>query len=196
MPLLGVGRAMLGACREPDPAANPGVSLGLAIGDAGEGRPRQADVPGRRRDRGVRGVGRAAHRREHRQARRRDRPGRPRAARAGRRLRHGPGRSSGSPLARRPTDGGRDALADALEAAGHPVIRIDDRRPDRPRRRVRPLGGGDGDRRDRPRHRPVRPAERRGGQGADARRSSSDGRAIGARRRTRPARADREPTTA
>jgi transaldolase/glucose-6-phosphate isomerase len=30
--LLASGSAMLGACREPDPEANPGVSLGLAIG--------------------------------------------------------------------------------------------------------------------------------------------------------------------
>jgi glucose-6-phosphate isomerase len=31
-PLLASGSAMLDACHEPDPAANPGVSLGLAIG--------------------------------------------------------------------------------------------------------------------------------------------------------------------
>ena len=31
-PLLASASAMLGACREPDPAINPGVSLGLAIG--------------------------------------------------------------------------------------------------------------------------------------------------------------------
>jgi hypothetical protein len=31
-PLLASGQAMAGACREPEPAANPGVSLGLAIG--------------------------------------------------------------------------------------------------------------------------------------------------------------------
>lgn len=37
--LLAAATAMLGACREPDPAANPGVSLGLAIGTlAREGR--------------------------------------------------------------------------------------------------------------------------------------------------------------
>ena len=56
-------------------------------GHARQGRPRQADVPRRRRDLVVRGVGRAAHRREHRQARGRDRPGRPRAARRAGRLR-------------------------------------------------------------------------------------------------------------
>jgi hypothetical protein len=39
---------MLAACREPDPASNPGVSLGLAIGTLGEERPRQAHVPARR----------------------------------------------------------------------------------------------------------------------------------------------------
>ena len=122
--LLASAAAMLGACREPDPARNPGVSLGLAIGHAGEGRPRQADVPRRRRDRELRGVGRAAHRREHRQARRRDRAGRPRAARRGRARTARTGSSSGSSLAGS-DDGGRDALADALEAAGHPVIRIE-----------------------------------------------------------------------
>jgi glucose-6-phosphate isomerase len=35
--LLASASAMLGACREPDPAANPGVSLGLAIGSLARG---------------------------------------------------------------------------------------------------------------------------------------------------------------
>ena len=43
-----------------------------------------------------------------------------------------------------------------------------DPRPDRPRRRIRALGGRDGDRRDRPRHRSLRPAECRRGEGAHA----------------------------
>ena len=83
------------------PRAGPGVQPGPVARtghrDAGQGRPRQAHVPGRRRDRELRGVDRAAHRGEHRQARRRDRPGRPRAARArsSRTVRTGP--SSGSP---------------------------------------------------------------------------------------------------
>ena len=116
--------AMLGACREPDPALEPGRLARAGDRDAGEGRPRQADLPDRRRDRQLRGVGRAAHRREHRQARRRHRPGRPRAGRRGRVVRPGPGV--------RPDLAGRvrwrrraTTLASALEAAGHPVIRID-----------------------------------------------------------------------
>ena len=56
-PLLAAGAVMLGACHEPDPALNPGLSLGHRHRDAGQGRPRQADVPDRRRDRGLRGVG-------------------------------------------------------------------------------------------------------------------------------------------
>ena len=119
---------------------NPGVSLGLAIGTLAAERPRQADVPDRRRDRQLRGVAGAAHRREHRQARRRDRPGRPRAARRRRDVRHGPRLRPA-----RPGRLGRPADADepsptALEAAGHPVIRIALQRPDRPRRRVRGAG--------------------------------------------------------
>ena len=35
--LLASANAMLGACREPDPASNPGVSLGLAIGTLAKG---------------------------------------------------------------------------------------------------------------------------------------------------------------
>ena len=45
--LLASAAAMLGACREPDPAVNPGVSLGLAIATLAHGRSRQADLPGR-----------------------------------------------------------------------------------------------------------------------------------------------------
>ena len=73
-------------------------------------------------------------------------------------------------------DGGRDALADALEAAGHPVIRIALADPiDLGAEFVRwevataiagAVLGID----------PVRPAERRGGQGADADRAR-EGRA-------------------
>ena len=49
-------------------------------------------------------------------------------------------------------------------------------RSDRPRRRVLPLGGRHRDRRRRARHRPIRPAERRRGQGADATCEPSDRR--------------------
>ena len=65
------------------------------------------------------------------------------------------------------TAGSRTTLADrprGRRPSGHPDHR---QRPDRPRRRVRPLGGRDGHRRRRPRHRPVRPAQRRGSQAAD-----------------------------
>ena len=65
------------------------------------------------------------------------------------------------------TDGGRDALADALEAAGHPVIRITIADPIDLGAEFVPLGGRDGDRRRRAGHRPVRPAQRRGSQAAD-----------------------------
>ena len=55
------------------PARQPGRRARARHGHARAGRPRQADVPRRPRDRGVRRLGRAAHRREHRQARRRHR---------------------------------------------------------------------------------------------------------------------------
>ena len=87
--LLASALAMLGACHEPDPAINPGVSLGIAMGTLAKAGPRQADLPPRRRDRLVRGVGRAADRGKHREARGRDRPGRPGAARGTGRLRPG-----------------------------------------------------------------------------------------------------------
>ena len=44
--ILASGLAMAGACREPDPAANPGVSLGLAIGTlAKSGRDKLTFIP-------------------------------------------------------------------------------------------------------------------------------------------------------
>ncbi len=177
------------------PGDQPGPVARAGDRDAGQGGPRQADLPGRRRDRRVRGVGRAAHRREHRQARRRDRARSTSSRSARSRPTARTGRSSGSRWPARTADA-RDALAAALEAgAGHPVIRIELADPiDLGAEFVRwevataiagaVLG-----------HRPVRPAERRGGQAADARRCSSvpvgDGRdrdGDGRRRR----RADRE----
>ena len=124
--LLASASAMLGACREPEPTANPGDRARDRDRDAGQGRPRQADVPARRRDLGVRGVGRAAHRGEHRQARRRHRAGRS-ASRSARREAYGADRV----FVRIALDGG-DATAAATTAlrrcrrsgAGHPVIRI------------------------------------------------------------------------
>ena len=74
--------------REPGgqrrPVAGPGARRARAR------RPRQADVRGRRPDRVVRRLGRAADRREHRQAGPRDPPGGRRAARRRRRLRRRP----------------------------------------------------------------------------------------------------------
>ena len=176
--------AMLGACREPDPAANPGVSLGLAIGTlATAGRDKLTFLA----DDAiavVRRLGRAAHRREHRQARRRAScPVDLEPLGGVGRLRRRPGVRPASRLAGAATTAAATTLADALEAAGHPVIRIDARRPDRPRRRVRPLGGRHRDRRRRPGHRPVRPAERRGGQAADPRRAGAPRARRGRRRR-------------
>ena len=163
--LLASAIAMLGACREPDPAVNPGVSLGLAIGTlAKAGRDKLtfltddeigsfgawaeqliAESTGKRgvgivpvdlEPLGAPGVVRTRPRL------RPDRPGRLRRRRPR--------------CPRRRPRGGRPP--------GHPDH---GRRPDRPRRRVRALGGRHRDRRRGPRHRPVRPAQRRGGQGAD-----------------------------
>ena len=116
---------MLGACREPDPALNPGCRLGLAIGTLAKGGRDKltflADP-----DIGLRRVGRAAHRREHRQARHGHRAGRPRAARR-RSRRYGQDRV----FVRLALAGGDGPTADAttsptaLAAAGHPVIRIE-----------------------------------------------------------------------
>ena len=166
--LLASAIAMLGACREPDPARNPGVSLGLAIGTlAKAGRDKLTFLPDDEiasfgawaeqliaESTGKHGVGIVPVDLEPLGA-----PSAYGRDRAFVRLSLADG-----------TDGGRDALADALEAAGHPVIRMRAGRPDRPRGRVRPLGSGDGDRRRRPRHRPLRPAECRGSQADDPRR--------------------------
>ena len=132
---------MLGACREPDPETNPGVSLGLAISTLAHAGRDKLTFLRRRRDRQLRRVGRAAHRGEHRQARRRDRPGRPRAPR--RRRRYGPDRAFVR-ISLAGSDGGTPRRAGrragGSRPSGHPD-RAD--RPDRPRRRVRPLGGRD-----------------------------------------------------
>ena len=49
--------AMLGACREPDPGGQPGRQPRARDRDAGQGRPRQADVPRRPGDRRASGRG-------------------------------------------------------------------------------------------------------------------------------------------
>jgi glucose-6-phosphate isomerase len=121
--LLASASAMLGACREPDPAANPGVSLGLALGTLAKGgRDKLTFLP----DDEIAAFGAWAEQLI--------------AESTGK---HGVGivpvdleplgavESYGADRAfvrislAGGTDGGRGALADALEAAGHPVIRIE-----------------------------------------------------------------------
>ncbi len=178
---------MLGACHEPDPALNPGLSLGIAIATlAKAGRDKltfliDAEIASFgawaeqliAESTGKRGVGivpvdleplgaveaYGADRTFVRIALAAGRPGRARHAR-------GCARGGGPP--------------------GHPDRAVG---PDRPRRGSRPLGGRHGHRRDRARHRPVRPAQRRGGQAADPRRPRL---ARPPRTRDRRDRADRE----
>ena len=121
--LMASAIAMLGACREPDPAINPGVSLGLALGTlAKAGRDKLTflvdDEIGSfgawaeqliAESTGKRGTGIVPVDQEPLGS-----GGVVRTDRAFVRI-----ALAGS------ADGGRDALADALEAAGHPVIRIE-----------------------------------------------------------------------
>ena len=121
--LLASAIAMLGACREPEPAANPGVSLGLAMGTlAVAGRDKLTFLA----DDEIASFGAWAEQLI--------------AESTGK---HGIGivpvdlEPLGAPSAygrdrvfvrlslAGGTDGGRDALAGVLEAAGHPVIRIE-----------------------------------------------------------------------
>ena len=147
--LLASAIAMLGACREPDPARNPGVSLGIAMGTlAKAGRDKLTFLADDEiasfgawveqliaESTGKHGVGIVPVDLEP--------LGAPSAYGTRPRLR--------PPVARRAA---RTAAATRWrtrsQAAGHPVIRIELGRPDRPRRRVRPLGGRDGDRRGGP----------------------------------------------
>jgi hypothetical protein len=113
---------MLGACREPDPEANPGVSLGIAIGTlARDGRDKLTFLPDDEvasfgawaeqllaESTGKHGVGIVPVDLEP--------LGRPEA--------YGSDRAFVRIAIDGGTDGGRDALADALAEAGHPVIRI------------------------------------------------------------------------
>ncbi len=121
--LLASASAMLGACREPDPGLNPGLSLGLAIGTlAAAGRDKLTFMTDDEigsfgawveqliaESTGKRGVGIVPVDQEP----------------LGDIASYGPDRVfvrialAGSAAA------GRDALAAAAEAAGHPVIRID-----------------------------------------------------------------------
>jgi hypothetical protein len=120
--LLASATAMLGACREPEPTANPGVSLGLALGTlAREGRDKLTFLADDEigsfgawaeqliaESTGKHGVGIVPVDLE------------PLADAAA----YGPDRAFVRIRLADADDGGRDALADALEAAGHPVIRI------------------------------------------------------------------------
>jgi glucose-6-phosphate isomerase len=121
--LLASALAMLGACREPDAGLNPGVSLGIAMGTLAQaGRDKLTFLA----DDEIASFGAWAEQLI--------------AESTGK---HGLGivpidlEPLGTPDAygldrafvrlslAGGTDGGRDALADALEAGGHPVIRID-----------------------------------------------------------------------
>ncbi len=121
--LLASAAAMLGACREPDAGVNPGLSLGLAIGTlAKAGRDKLTFLP----DDEIGGFGAWA---EQLIAESTGKHGvgivpvdaEPLGAVGA----YGPDRAFVR-LSLAGADGGtRDSLADALEAAGHPVIRIE-----------------------------------------------------------------------
>jgi transaldolase/glucose-6-phosphate isomerase len=120
--LLASALAMLGACREPDPDANPGLSLGIAMGTlAKAGRDKLTLMPDDEiaafgawaeqliaESTGKHGTGIVPVDLE---------PLGPAEAYGNDRVFVRIALDGGA-------DGGREALADALEAAGHPVIRI------------------------------------------------------------------------
>ena len=178
--LLASATTMLGACRQPDPTANPGVSLGLAIGTlAAAGRDKLTFLVDDEieslggwleqliaESTGKHGVGIVPVDLEP----------------LGEAASYGPDRVFVRIALTDGTAGAPDGPGHGPRRGrppGHPDHR---QRPDRPRRRVRPLGGRDGHRRGGPRHRPVRPAQRRGGQGADPDRAGTP--RGGPRRRT------------
>ena len=121
--LLASGSAMLGACREPDPTANPGLSLGLAIGTlAKAGHDKLTFLADDEigsfgawaeqliaESTGKHGIGIVPVDLEP----------------LGAVEAYGTDRAFVRLTLRGSPDGGRDALATALEAAGHPVIRIE-----------------------------------------------------------------------
>ena len=121
--LLASALTMLGACREPDPELNPGVSLGIAIGTlAKAGRDKLTFLADDEiasfgawaeqliaESTGKHGVGIVPVDLEP--------PGAPGV--------YGDDRVFVRLSVAAGTDGGADALAGALEAAGHPVIRIE-----------------------------------------------------------------------
>ena len=121
--ILASGLTMAGACRDPNPAANPGLSLGLAIGTLAKGgRDKLTFLADDEiasfgawleqliaESTGKHGVGIVPIDLE---------PIGPVEA-------YGPDRVFVRIALAGGTDGGRDALAASLEAAGHPIIRID-----------------------------------------------------------------------
>jgi hypothetical protein len=114
---------MLGACREPDAALNPGVSLGVAMGTLAQaGRDKLTFLA----DDEIASFGAWAEQLIAESTGKHvlgivpvdlEPLGTPDA--------YGPDRAFVRLSLAGGTDGGRDALADALEAGGHPVIRID-----------------------------------------------------------------------
>jgi glucose-6-phosphate isomerase len=122
-PLLAAGSAMLGACHEPDPALNPGLSVGLAMGTlAKAGRDKLTFLIDDEiasfgawaeqliaESTGKRGVGIVPVDLEP----------------LGAVESYGNDRAFVRIALAGADPGGRNALADALEAAGHPVIRIE-----------------------------------------------------------------------
>jgi len=121
--LLASATTMLGACRQPDPAVNPGATLGLAIGTLAQaGRDKLTllvddDIAGFgawveqliAESTGKRGTGIVPVDQEP----------------IGEVEEYGSDRAFVRVSLADSDDGGRDALADALEAAGHPVIRME-----------------------------------------------------------------------
>jgi hypothetical protein len=121
--ILASAASMLGACRNPDPEANPGLSLGLAIGTlARSGRDKLTFLIDEEigafgawleqliaESTGKHGVGIVPVDLEP----------------LGAVDRYGPDRAFVRIALAGSADGGRDALAAAVEAAGHPVIRIE-----------------------------------------------------------------------
>ena len=172
----GAGRAdRRPAARHPGPGGGDadrvrtrGPGRAEPRGDArrrdGRGGPdgsRQADAAAAARDRELRQLGRAADRRVHGQGGQRRRPRRRRAPRIDGRVRRGP-------VLRRDRRARRRAAREPRPPRRAPRVR----RAGADRRRVLPLGDGDGRRRLRPADQPVRPAERAGGQGRHEARSS------------------------
>ena len=120
--LLASALAMLGACREPDPAVNPGVALGVALGVfARSGHDKLTLLP----DAEIAAFGAWA---EQLIAESTGKHGVGIVPVDGEPLgdvdAYGPDRAFVRLALDGGDDGGRAALADALEAAGHPVIRI------------------------------------------------------------------------